>query len=63
MASTRKDLEALVKEANAEASRLALDAEPGTDARDHLMQAHFRLTEALAHVRVARRAIASSSED
>lgn len=44
-----------------EASELARQTEPNTDEHDHLMQAHFRLTEALAHLRVARGAIDARS--
>lgn len=44
-----------VRAANDDASALAKTHAIDTDARDHLMQAHFRLTEAVAHIRIAKR--------
>lgn len=44
----------LARSVRDEASNLGLKEENGTDARDHLMQAHFRMTEAVAHLLVAK---------
>lgn len=44
----------IVTQANLEASDLQWEYREATDARDHVRQAHFRLTEALAHLKVAK---------
>lgn len=47
------DLIVKVREAMIDASERGRSAPADSDERDHFMQAHFRLTEALAHIRTA----------
>lgn len=48
-------LEKLIQEVKGDSLAASLLGQDSTDdAKDHMMQAHFRLTEALAHLRVAR---------
>lgn len=54
MLNELNELLAEARKLNRKASALGLKAPEGTDQRDHLMQAHFRLTEVVAHLAVAR---------